>query len=240
LILGDHLYIQAGNAFVKVEKKTGNVVWRVLEEKGDIMNNGSFSSPVVAELQGVKQILVQTRNALSGVDPETGRVYWTQNVPNFRGMNILTPTVIGDSIFTSTYQNKAYLYRPKKMGDSWSVETVWENRTRGYMSSPVVIAGHVYLHNQDRRVLCIEAASGKTRWISTDRFGEYWSMVSNGDKILVLDQRGELLLMRANTNQFERMDKKVLTDQETWGHLAVAGKELFIRELRAIAKWEWS
>ena len=31
--------------------------------------------------------------ALAGVDPESGDVLWSQEVPAYRGMNILTPTV---------------------------------------------------------------------------------------------------------------------------------------------------
>jgi outer membrane protein assembly factor BamB len=152
-------------------------------------------------------------------------------------MNILTPTVIGNTIFTSTYQNKSFLYRPTFSNGKWSVATVWENKTRGYMSSPVVVAGHLYMHNQDRRLICIDVSSGQTKWITTDRFGEYWSMIANGDKIVALDQRGILYLIKANPERYELLDKKTLTDQETWGHLAVVGNEFYVRELRAIAKW---
>ncbi|REJ67212.1 MAG: hypothetical protein DWQ31_12020 [Planctomycetota bacterium] len=63
------------------------------------------------------------------------------------------------------------------------------------MSSPVVYDGHVYLHLRNQWFICIDLASGETKW-TTQPFGRYWNMVAAGEKILALDERGELLLIR--------------------------------------------
>ena len=31
-----------------------------------------------------------------------------------------------------------------------------------------------------------------------------------------------------------------MSDQETWGHLAISGDELFVRELEAISAYRWA
>ncbi len=49
------------------------------------MNGSAFSSPVIAELAGKRQLLVQGREKLAGVDPETGKVLWDREVPIFAG-----------------------------------------------------------------------------------------------------------------------------------------------------------
>ena len=54
----------------------------------------------------------------------SGDVLWTQTVPAFRGRNILTPVVVGDTIFTSTYRNQSWLYRVVRDGERFGVETV--------------------------------------------------------------------------------------------------------------------
>ena len=36
-----------------------------------------------------------------GVDPDDGSELWRVDVPTFRGMNILTPTVVGNRIFAT-------------------------------------------------------------------------------------------------------------------------------------------
>jgi outer membrane protein assembly factor BamB len=237
---GPHLFIQAGNGLAKITKADGKLVWHRPAGKSDMMENGAFSSPIVAEFAGVRQLLVQTRTRLTGVDLESGAALWEQPVPSFRGMNILTPVVYRGGIFTSTYQNKSFFFRPTKSASGWKVETVWENKTRGYMSSPVVVNGFLYLHNQDQRFVCIDLADGKTKWVAGDRFGKYWSMATAGDSMLALDQRGELLLIRANPEKYERLGRTTVSEQETWGHLAVADDEIFIRELRGVAAYRWS
>jgi outer membrane protein assembly factor BamB len=239
LVDGNAIYLQAGNAAVKLDKCTGKVIWRALSnENGSIMNNGAFSSPVMATVAGQKQLIVQTREQLAGVDPETGKQLWIQNVPSFRGMNILTPVVFGDAIFTSSYQNKSWLYRISKGAAGFTVNQAWENNAQGYMSTPVVIDGHAYLHLGNQRFTCINLQTGERTWTSKP-FGKYASLVAQRDRILALDERGVLLLIKANPKEFELLSEKQVSEEETWAHLAIAGEELFIRELNAVAAWRW-
>lgn len=237
LVDGPCVYVQAGAAFCKLDKQTGKIVWRTLADDGGMMGS-AFSSPLLTEMAGRRQFLVQTRQRLAGVDPESGDELWSQTIPAFRGMNILTPTVSGDAVFTSSYGGKSLLFRLKNDAGSLSATQTWTNKAAGYMSSPVVIEGHVYLHLQNQRFTCIDLETGETRWTTTP-FGKYWSLVANGDRILALDERGELLLIRANPDKFERLDTRQISDAPTWAHLAVCGDEIFIRELNAISAYQW-
>jgi outer membrane protein assembly factor BamB len=235
LVAGGAVYAQAANSIVKLDQKTGATLWRALEHSSNIMESGAFSSPVLATLLGRTQLLVQTRTKLHGLDPETGKVLWAQEVPNFRGMNILTPVVYGDdAIFTSTHQNDSYLYRIAREGDSYSVSLVWKNKAKGYMSTPVVLGDYAYLHLGNQRFTCLDLRTGETKW-TTEPFGKYWSMVRRGDRILALDEEGKLLLIRANPERFELLGAREIAASPTWGHLAVAGDEIFVRELNGIA-----
>ena len=238
LVVGDDLYVQAGASLVKLDKRTGKVIWRTLEDGGGMFGS-AFSSPIFVDLGGRPQLVVQTRSHLAGVDVANGNVLWKQEIPTFRGMNILTPTVWKDAVFTSAYGGKSLLVRLTGDATAPLPAVAWENKAQGYMSSPVVIDNHVYLHLRNRRFTCIDLQSGKERW-TTEPFGEYWSLVASGDRILALDERGELLLIRANPEQFELLGRRRVSDQETWGHLAIAGDEIFIRELNAISAWRWA
>lgn len=234
LVDGDDLYVQAAASFLKLDKKTGKTTWRTLIDAGGMMGS-VFSSPVFATLQGKRQLVVQTRTTLAGVDPQTGDVLWKQDIPATRGMNILTPTVFKDGVFTSAYGAKTYLFTPDKGG----VKTAWELAGDANMSSPVVIGKHAYLHLKNQRVTCIDLETGKAAWTTGKTFGKYWSMVAQGDKILALDERGILYLIKANPEKFEVLDERKVSSQETWGHLAVAGDELYVRELKGLIAFRW-
>ena len=104
LVDGDAVFVQAGAALVRLNKHTGKVPWRALEDGGG-MGGSAFSSPIIAELAGQRQLLVQTREKLAGVALPTAK-YSGAARRSLSGMNILTPVVCGDSMFTSTYGGK--------------------------------------------------------------------------------------------------------------------------------------
>ena len=240
LIDGDSIYIQAANSVVKLNKNTGKISWRSLESAGSIMESGAFSSPILADIAGRRQLIIQTREKLAGLDPIAGTVLWQQTVPSFRGMNILTPVVNGDTIFTSSYQNKSWLYSISKTPDSFKIEEAWNNTAQGYMSTPVVIDGYAYLHLGNQRFTCINLKTGERMWTSPKPFGQYWSLVAQGDRILALDEQGRLLLIKANPKQFEVLDERKISEDDTWAHLAVCGNEIFVRELNAMTSYTWA
>lgn len=238
LVDGESLYVQAGASLVKLDKTTGEVLWRVLKDDGGMMGS-AFSSPIMATLAGQRQLIVQTREKLAGVDPETGDVLWEQKVPSFRGMNILTPVVAGDAIFTSSYQNKSWQFAVTKTDGHFQVKEEWSNNAQGYMSTPVVIDGFAYLHLQNQRFTCINLTTGERTWTSQP-FGRYASLVCQRDRILALDERGKLLLIRANPNEFELLGESEVSDEDTWAHVAVCGDEIFVRELNGLSAFRWN
>ena len=239
LIDGDAVYVQAAAAFVRLNKHTGEVVWRTLADKGGMWGS-AFSSPIIATLAGQRQLLVQTREQLAGVNLTDGKVLWSQPVKAFRGMNILTPVTCNDTLFTSTYGGKTTGFKVTQAEGRFAVTQSWTHKAQGYMSTPVVINGVAYEHLKSQRMMAIEVETGRELWTESEGFGKYLSLVAQRDRILALDQRGLLYLLRANPKQFELFDKRRLSDAESWAHLAVAGNDLFVRELNALAAYRWT
>ena len=237
LVRGDHVFVQAGAGFVKLDKRTGKVVWRVLEDGGGMMGS-AFSSPYPVELGGVPQILVQNRDDLAGIDPEAGTVLWKTKVEAFRGMNIVTPTVHDGKVFTTSYGGGSWLFAVDPARAEKPVEQVWRNKIQGYMSTPVVIGGHAYVHLRNQRFACLDLATGKEAWV-TKPFGRYWSLVAQGDRILALDETGELRLIRATPEQYDLVGTAKVATAESWAHLAVEGDEVYVRDLDGLSAYRW-
>jgi outer membrane protein assembly factor BamB len=237
LVRGDHVFVQAGAGFVKLDKRTGKVVWRVLEDGGGMMGS-AFSSPYPVELGGVPQILVQNRDDLAGIDPEAGTVLWKTKVEAFRGMNIVTPTVHDGKVFTTSYGGGSWLFAVDPARAEKPVEQVWRNKIQGYMSTPVVIGGHAYVHLRNQRFACLDLATGKEAWV-TKPFGRYWSLVAQGDRILALDETGDLRLIRATPEQYDLVGTAKVATAESWAHLAVEGDEVYVRDLDGLSAYRW-
>jgi outer membrane protein assembly factor BamB len=233
------VYVQAGAALVKLDAATGKVLWKTLKDDGG-MNGSAFSSPIRATVAGKDQVLVQTRTRLAGVNPQDGAVIWEKPIAAFRGMNILTPVTYGtDGIFTSTYGGTSQLLKLKAESVTAVVEPAWSVKYEGHMTSPVVVSDHAYLLGRDQRFICIDMKSGREKYRTEKAFGIYWSLVAQGDKILALDDRGILYLLKANPTEFELLGETKIADSPAWAHLAIVGGELYIRDLTGLSCLKW-
>lgn len=236
LVVGNHVYVQAGGGLAKLDKFSGTTIWQALDDGGG-MYGGAFSSPALATIAGVDQLVVQTRSKLAGVDLIDGTVLWSRAIRAFRGMNILTPTIIGDAVFTSSYGGRSTMLAISRDDSGWQVTDVWSHKSQGYMSSPVVVGGHIYLHLRNRRLVCLDTKTGEERW-TTRPFGKYWSLAANGNNLLALDQNGELLLIEASPQEFKLIDRRSVAD-DAWAHVAVVEKQIFVRALDEIKVYRW-
>jgi len=236
LIDGDFVYVQAGGGLQKLDKQTGKTVWKVLDDGGG-MNGSAFSSPYLATVAGKQQLLVQTRTTLHGIEPDEGGILWSQEIPAFRGMNIVTPTVFKDDVFVSTYGGTTQMLSVKPAGDKFAISQKWNTGQQGYMTSPVVIDGFAYLRLKNQRFACFDLETGEVKW-RTKPFGKYASLIASGDKILALDAGGKLSLIKANPNAFEVLSTRKVGDN-TWAHLAATPKRLFVRDLKKLTIYRW-
>ena len=243
------VYAHTIAGFSKLDAKTGAVEWTVLGDADDMMSGGAFSSPIAATVGGVSQLVVQTRAALTGVDPASGKTFWSEPVEAFRGMNILTPTAVpagstggsGDGslrLLTSTYGGGTMLYEVSKAGDGYDVKTVWENNRQGYMSSPVVVGEYAYQHLKNDRAVCFSLADGKAAW-TTKPFGGYWSLATDGETILALDADGKLLLFAADPGEFKVLGEREVTDATSWAHVAAVPGRVYVRALDALIAYDY-
>lgn len=63
--------------------------------------------------------------------------------------------------------------------------------------------------------------------------------MANGDRILGLDEKGTLYLLKANPAEMELLDARKVAEGEAWAHLAVVGNEIFVRDLNGLTSFRW-
>ncbi|MCU0704319.1 MAG: PQQ-like beta-propeller repeat protein [Fimbriiglobus sp.] len=232
------VYFQADGGVAKLEKATGKLIWQALKEPGGMMG-GAFSSPVKATLSGQEHLVVQTRTALAGIDLESGKELWKRAIPAFRGMNILTPVTVGDTVFTSTYGGTTQGFTVASNGGGLRAVDGWSLKYEGHMCTPVVVDGHAYFLGKDRKMTCVEVSTGKQTWRSETGYSDYCSLVANGDRLLALDSKGKLILFKASPKEFEVVGEVEVGGGDAWAHLAVCGDEVFVRGLGGLTVYKW-
>lgn len=240
IIDGDAVLIQSGGGLLKLQLATGELIWRTLDNGGDMMTGGAFSSPIISTIGGKRQLIAAARDRLVGVNLEDGKEIWSEPIESFRGMNILTPVMVGERVFSSAHSGRSRLFEVG-LGDTGNlgVDQVWENKAQAYMSTPIVIDGFLYMHLKNERFVCIDLKTGEDRWTSKT-FGKYWSMIGNVDekKILALDSDGTLRLIAAEPAELRVLDELSVAD-DSWSHIAISGSVVVVRALDSIRVFQW-
>ncbi|HKB05862.1 MAG TPA: PQQ-binding-like beta-propeller repeat protein [Gemmataceae bacterium] len=236
---GDAVYTLAAGGIVRVNARTGMVDWRTLTDDPKL-EGGATSSVQVAPVAGRKTVVALNRKTLTLLDPESGKVLWKQTVPAYRNTSTSTPVLLDDTgVLVSMVGGRTMRFDAAADGDKVTAKRTWDVSPVTYMSTPVLVGGHLYAHLYTQRIACVEAKTGRVKWTGDRPFGEYWSMVVRGDRILALDQKGVLYLLHANPRKFELLDERKVGEAETWAHLAVCGDEVYVRDMKGLTAYRW-
>ncbi|MBI3408384.1 MAG: PQQ-like beta-propeller repeat protein [Planctomycetes bacterium] len=231
LIVGDMVIVNPGialeknfgKAVVAYDRKTGNIRWA----NGTL--KAGYSSPQLAKLAGVEQIVLFDGAALTGISPKDGKRLWEQFWHTFQDMNIVQPVVLsGDRVFISTETtNGCAMFKVSEDGGKFSVIEVWKNR-RMYsrFANPVAHNGHIYgLTNG--KLVCLADDTGVQKW----KDGDYGSgqLLITGDTLIISDESGTVHLVAADPTQFRELAQLEVLNSKTWNTPALAGQQLFVR-----------
>ena len=219
---------------VALDVTTGKLKWGVLPSKDA---GAGYSSPIATTLGGKRCLVQVDRDGLAVADFATeGRLLL--RLP-FRSrqhasVNAATPLVVGDELFLSaSYNTGAKLLRfdPKAM-DKPTV--VWENdeSMSSHYATCVVKDGLLFgFHGRQEQgpdFRCIEWATGKVRW-NQEAFGA-GTVTLAGDKLVILTDKGELVLAEAQGNSFKEMARAQVLGRETRAYPAISHGMIYARD----------
>jgi outer membrane protein assembly factor BamB len=224
---GDLLIVPVGGArggtIMAFDRTSGRVVWKSLHE------NVSYSSPIVAELAGVRQVVAMTGPRVVGLELATGELLWSRPFQIQYDESISTPVVADDLVLVAGDGHPLTAIKITRAGKNILSRIEWENDDlASYLSSMLAQDGYVYGMNDGGEFNCVRLADGKTMW-NGGKHGYYCTPVLAGGQLLCLNERGVLLVIAAEPDQFRELAKMTLSERPTWTSPAVAGNRLYIR-----------
>ena len=108
-----------------------------------------------------------------------------------------------------------------------------------YMSSPAMSGTAVYgLSTKNRgQFFALDAATGKTLWMTRGREAENASIVRAGEFLLLATTNSELVIARANPARFEEVKRYTVADSAMWAHPAFAGRTILVKDVDKLIAW---
>ncbi len=227
LVTGDMVIVAAAGQLVAYETATGNRRWL------GPAAGGSYSSPQLATINGVAQVLLTSEGRLTSVAVADGKQLWQHE---WAANTIVQPALIADGnvLLTSQEAGIRRLALAQNSG-AWSIQERWtSNGLKPYFNDFVVHKGHVF--GFDGRILsCVDLNDGGRKW-KGGRYGNgQLVLLPDQDLLLVLSEEGELALVQATPDQFTELAKFTAIQGKTWNHPVLVGDLLLVRNAEEMA-----
>lgn len=221
-------------ALTAFDAATGVVRWRWT---GD---GPAYSSPIVADLGGTRQVVVQSQKRLVGVSAADGTLLWQVPLRTSFDQNSVTPLVVGGLVVSSGLETPTVAYKVTRGASGWQAQEAWRNeQVSMYMSSPAT-AGPTIVglsHRNRGQFVALDAATGKTLWTTRGREADNASFIRAGAWLLIATTNSELIVARASGTRFDEVTRYTVADSALWAHPAVAGRVVAVKDVERLVVW---
>jgi outer membrane protein assembly factor BamB len=239
LVLDDLVIIATAGRLVAYDLATGEPRWL-----GPAGGSG-YSSPHLATIDKVKQVLLLDGDGAISVAPATGTQLWKYPWPSD---GIVQPALTADGdvlIGTGSGMGTGAGMGVRRIAaahgpSGWTTEERWTSvGIKPYFNDFVVHKGHAF--GFDGGILaCIDLANGKRKW-KGGRYGHgQLILLADQDLLLVLSEKGELALVAATADEFSELAQFPAIEGKTWNHPVLVGDVLLVRNGQEMAAFRLS
>ena len=237
LVDGDKLICTPGGPkglFAALNKKTGDVLWR----STGVAEACTYSSPVVAEVGGVRQYIAVTQSGAAGVAAEDGATLWEyRRDSDFPDIVAPTPVVKDNLAYLNAWKGGAELIRLTADGGMFKAEPVYSKKEIASAHGGVVLVGKYLYGNHDLRSWeCLDFETGAVKWKSAAL--STGSLICADGRLYVLTAEGEAALLDASPDRYKELGRFTLPklsehrkpDGKVWAHPALSDGKLYLRD----------
>ena len=240
LVDGDHVIVHLGNdergALFAFDAATGEEVWRQGKDAA------AYSSAILIEIDGVRQVIDWNQRVLTGVDAATGTQLWETPFPQVSSdQNMPTPSFHDGHIIVGAENRGVRSFSPRKNRDgTWTVAEDWHQKDVALdMSTAVVRDGLLYGFSHYRRgqLFCLDLATGDVLWSGPGRTGDNVTFLTVEGYVLALTDTGTLQIFAATGEGYEPVATYKVADTPSWAPPVLLEDGLLIKAETTLTRW---
>ncbi len=242
LVEGDKVIVTPGGskgAIAALSVKNGSVEWQTK----DFTEAAQYSSAIVIDHGGQRQIVQLVMKAFVGVSPKDGKVLWKADFP---GQTAVIPTPIYQDGHVYVAAGYGVGCKMIKLGEG-KVETVYENKVMTNHHGGVILLGdHVYGHSDGGGWICQDFKTGVEKWSEREKLRKGCIAYADGMFYCVGEDRGDVVLIEASTEgwkeqgrfKLEKQSKQRSPQGRIWTHPVICGGKLYLRDQEFISCYD--
>lgn len=199
---------RSGSFLLAVDSKTGETRWKVPRQGSPV----SYATPCVRRRPdgGEELIFLGTVDAVTAVDPRTGKVTWeldglADNVERERPVAspVLAGNLVVGSFAMSGMGTQVYCVQPGS-ADAEPRRVLRLEKVMPYVPTPLVRDDLLFLLQDGGRMGCHRLPSGELLWRERIRAGFYSSPILVGKHIYIVSKEGTVFVLAAG-EKFEQL-----------------------------------
>lgn len=240
------------SAVVALNKETGDEVWKSLDTR-----KLGYSPPTLIEAGGTTQLLIFHGESINSLDPDSGRLHWSQPIATAYAMAIMAPRKDGDYLFAGGHDSKSIGL--KLDPDKPAATKVWTGSNSLGLApvsgTPFAQNGIAYGIDNNGFFRAIRIATGERLWATarpvngrdvTERGSGAMEgatfVTKNADRYFIFGENGDLVIAKLSPEKYDEVSRTKLLDpvgiglgrKIVWSHPAYAQKCVFARNDKEI------
>jgi outer membrane protein assembly factor BamB len=230
------LYIcgQPAACVVALEKNSGKEAWKALDD------SFTYSSPIILTAGGRKQLIVWTQEAVTSLDPTTGRTWWREEVRTSGDQAVSTPVFSNARLLIAGLMLKLDADNPAA-SVLWPESRAVSKRILSNTSTALVRGEYVFSAKTSGELVCLDAGTGQQVWqtnsVTELKNGSSIHLTLNGDSVLLFTDQGNLIRARLSSEGYRELSRVHLLDAThpfngrnvVWPPPAYANRHVFAR-----------
>jgi outer membrane protein assembly factor BamB len=221
-----------GATLVCFNKLNGKIIWKSGNEEA------AYSSPQVATLAGVKQVVYLSADSLSGFDRTSGKILWHVPLQTNAKRHAATPVIFENTVIVNSHTFGLISTKIIRDGMEMKAQQAWVNANLLInLSTPVRVGNYLYSQGPDKDYICADVRDGGRKWEAPGFGIQNSSTIVVGKNLLVLTDRGELVLLAPDAQTFKTLGRTQACGKN-WNFPALSGSRLFVRDARELICYE--
>ncbi len=232
-----HFGTDGQGTLIALDAASGEEVW----SHGS--DGPSYSSPILVEIQGTRQIIEWNQRVLAGIESKSGQLLWEYPAPRVgTDQNMPTPIFHEGLILLGGENRGIRALEPRQEGSQWTVIERWQQDEVALdMSSAVVNGGLLFgfSHYGRGRIFCLDIETGDVLWQGPGRTGDNIAFLSIPEHVIALLDNGELKVVAANAEQFEPVASYRVSESPTWAPPVLLTGGILIKDRDTLTRWSF-
>ena len=238
LVVGDVVIVATAGALAAYDAATGNQRWL-----GPAASRGGYSSPQLATIGGVAQVLLVNGEGATSVNPVDGAVLWKHA---WEGDSIVQPAITADGdvlIGSGSGLGSEIGVRRLAVANGaggWTATERWTSIGLKPYFNDFVVHKDLAFGYDGSNIACIDLKDGQRKW-KGGRYGHgQIVLIPDQDLLLVVSEEGDMALVKATADAFTELARFKAIEGKTWNHPVIVGDVLLVRNDQEMAAFRMS